>query len=300
MKKILVTGGGGFIGQHTLTPLTQKGYEVHAISSRHDFLWPDVIVHHYDLLNLNSHMDLIKKVQPAHLLHAAWYTENGKFWDAIENVYWLQASLSLIETFYQCGGEKVVGLGTCAEYDWQQGICKEEKTPEIPLFLYGKMKKAVYEGGCALARQYGGSFLWTRIFFPFGPGEAEKRLVPSVINALLRGESASCTHGNQIRDFLHVSDIGEALVALLSSSLTGVINLASGVPMTIREIVYKIGLMLNREDLIDFGLMQEPSHSPPKILADVERLKQSLKWTPTVSLDERLLTTIAWWRQKIK
>src|SRR5207245_614301 len=73
----------------------------------------------------------------------------------------------------------------------------------------------------AYAGQTGLSQAWARIFFLYGPREHPKRLVSSVIRSLLRGERARCSHGQQIRDYLHVEDAAGALVALLESEVTG-------------------------------------------------------------------------------
>jgi nucleoside-diphosphate-sugar epimerase len=297
VKRVLVTGGAGFIGRHTLIPLIEHGYDVHVLTSHSSsFSCDNVKVHHANLLNGCGLPDLMKRIRPSHLLHTAWYTENGKFWEAVENVYWLKATLSLVEAFYAEGGERVLGLGTCAEYDWTDGLCVEEETPERPLSLYGKMKKSTYEALSALTAPPLQSFAWARIFFPYGEGEPVNRLIPHVITGLLSGDAVHCTHGNQIRDFLQVADIGRALVAVLDSKVTGAINIGSGIPVKIQEVVNCIADVLERKDLIMFGALPEPAYSPRMILANIDRLKKEVDFTPTFSLKEGLLNTISWWR----
>ncbi len=298
MKRVLITGGTGFIGQHTITPLIERDYEVHVVShsSRRNFLPRNVVFHAVDLLDCSEHRQLMKTINPSHLLHGAWYTENGKFWDAVENVYWLKASISLVDAFYAEGGSRVLGLGTCAEYDWNDGLCIEGKTAEIPLSLYGKTKKATYDCLSALSQAQSKDFIWARIFFPYGAGESEKRLLPYVITNLLRDQEARCTHGNQLRDFLHVENIGNALAAVLDSEVTGVINIGSGIPLTIREMVSCIAVTLKKEALALFGAIPEPAYSPPKIIADITRLTTEVRWVAKLSLAESLAKTIDWWR----
>ena len=248
MKRILVTGGTGFIGKQTLVPLMEQGYEVHVISTRaQNTAKNNVIFHQGNILDCHEHSRLINQIRPTHLLHSAWYTQNGKFWDAIENVSWLQATISLAEAFFKSGGSRLLGVGTCAEYDWSDhNPYREGTTPEIPSSLYGKIKKAAFECLTALARFHGASFVWGRIFFPYGDAETNVRLVPSVITSLLRGNVAKCTHGNQIRDFLYISDIGDALAAVMDSEVTGAINIASGIPIKIQEMVQRIALILGK------------------------------------------------------
>lgn len=297
LKRVLVTGGFGFIGQHTLAPLIERGYDVHVTTLQsHASSQEKITVHSIDLLDCNKHLALMKQIRPTHLLHTAWYTENGKFWDAVENVYWLKTSISLAEAFYTEGGQRILGLGTCAEYDWNEGVCVEGKTAENPSSLYGKVKKSAYECLNALAQSKSRNLAWARIFFPYGPGEAKNRLIPYVIANLLQGNHANCTHGNQIRDFLHVSDMGHALAAVLDSEVTGAINIGSGSPVKIREIVTRIAQKLDGETLVKFGSIPEPPHSPAKILANIDKLKNEVGWTPTLPLDEGLSSTISWWR----
>lgn len=300
-KKVLVTGGFGFIGRQALKPLMERGYEVHVVSSRKPEVDSEAfIVHQADLLDCGSHEALMKKVQPSYLLHTAWYTQNGKFWNAIENAFWLSATISLARAFYSQGGQRLLALGTCAEYDWSSGICVEGSTPEVPSSIYGRFKKFTAEALDLVTRHHQGSLVWGRVFFPYGPGEPRERLIPYVIRSLLQNETAKCTHGAQVRDFIHVEDLGNALAALLDSGLVGVVNLGTGQPVTIKDIVHGLADLLGKQDKVLLGAIPEPEHSPPVILASAKRLTTDLGWAPQYSLMNGLQRTIDWWRSELK
>src|SRR5215207_601381 len=130
MKKVLVTGASGFIGRHCLPLLLERGFEVHALSQK-PLPGPgnDVIWHSQNFLDDNKTQRLIENVQPSHCLHFAWYTEPGKYWSSPENLRWIASSALLLYSFNQNGGERFVGAGTCAEYDWRYGHCTEMLTP---------------------------------------------------------------------------------------------------------------------------------------------------------------------------
>ncbi|HSW70679.1 MAG TPA: NAD(P)-dependent oxidoreductase [Gammaproteobacteria bacterium] len=298
-KKVMVTGGLGFIGRHTLQPLLARGYEVHVISSRLATApakeWQ---VHQADLLNCATHEALMKSIRPSYLLHAAWYTENGQFWNAIENAYWLSASISLVRSFYAEGGKRLLALGTCAEYDWSAGVCVEESTLERPSTLYGRFKKFTAEALSLLAKHHQGSFVWGRVFFPYGPFEPRQRLIPSVICSLLQNETAKCSHGRQIRDFIYVEDLGQALAAILDSTQEGIVNLGSGKPVTIQEVAHCIGDLLGKRDQVLLGAIPESLNSPSSIVASTKRLNEDWGWTPQFSLQQGLEKTISWWQKK--
>ncbi|OAD21866.1 CDP-4-dehydro-6-deoxy-D-gulose 4-reductase [Candidatus Thiomargarita nelsonii] len=118
MKKVLLTGATGFIGQHCPALLLTQGYEVHAIYSRiAGEAHPNVHWHKVDLLAPMQIARLIDSIRPTHLLHLAWYAIPGKYWTSSENFRWVQASLTLLQEFARRCGQRVVMAGTCAEYD---------------------------------------------------------------------------------------------------------------------------------------------------------------------------------------
>lgn len=300
VKKVLVTGATGFIGRHCLPLLLNKGYEVHAVTSRGSIDgFPDIHWQHCDLLDPGNVSALLEKVKPTHLLHFAWFTAPGEYWTSLENLRWVQSSLVLLSSFVKLGGHRVVMAGTCAEYDWQYGYCSENITPIRPSTLYGVCKHSLHIMAEAFLRQVGVSVIWGRLFFLYGPGEHPERLVPSVIRSLLRGEPARCSEGNQIRDFLYVQDAARAFITLLEKEITGTVNIASGTPVALKDIIYKIGGKLNGNNLIQFGENPVPANEPPLVVADVRFLKDRLGWSPEFDLDEGLNQTIHWWQEHL-
>lgn len=298
-RKILVTGASGFVGRHVLTPLLARGHEVHVTTRDARASFPAGAVRHVtDLLDCSQHQGLIDRVRPDVLLHMAWYAEHGKFWNAVENAHWLQATLSLADRFCRSGGTRFVGIGTCAEYDWRYGVCVEGTTPELPESLYGRAKLAAGQCVAALAADAGVGCAWGRLFFPYGPGESPRRFIPHVITRLLNNEMAPCTHGRQFRDYLHVDDAADAIVHLLDSSLSGPVNIGSGVPVTVGEVALRIGRLLARENLVQLGALTDAANASPMLVADTARLRET-GWSPRRSLEDGLSDTIDWWRNRL-
>ncbi len=300
MKRVLVTGATGFIGQHCLNPLLESGYEVHALSTRNQrdqetrsqLRW-----HRADLLQDNSLTVLFQHVSPTHLLHLAWYPEPKTYWAAPGNLLWVAATLKLLQSFARCGGERVVLAGSCAEYNWRYGLCSEAFTPCEPSTLYGACKhglRLIFE---AWARQVGISAAWGRTFFLYGPHEHPTRLVRSVITSLLVNQPARCTEGTQRRDFLHVQDVAGAFVALLETPVTGAVNIASGIPIAVREVVSCIADQLDRRELVQFGAIAGTEAEAPLVYADVSRLKDEVGFSPRFDLESGIAQTIEWVKQ---
>jgi nucleoside-diphosphate-sugar epimerase len=296
MSIVLLTGASGFLGRATLAPLAAAGFEVHAVARRPIVASAGVTCHAADLFDDRAVTAMIDRISPTHLLHFAWYAEPGKYWTSRYNLDWLAASTRLLAIFHARGGRRAVMAGTCAEYDWNHAICKEGMTPLAPATLYGTCKNAMQHVLAAYSRQHGLSSAWGRVFFPFGPHEQTVRLVPSVINAVLRGEPARCSSGEQVRDFIHVQDAADAFVALLCSDITGPVNIASGKAVAVKDVALTIGRMLGRPDLIALGALPSPKGEPPVLEADTGRLAGEVGWRPAMTLEQGLAATANWWR----
>lgn len=300
MRRVLLTGATGFVGRHCPAELLSRGFEVHAVSSREVPAGDAsrVAWHRADLLEPGAARGLVGRLRPTHLLHLAWYAEPGRFWTSTENFRWVQASLELFEAFAAAGGRRVVAAGTCAEYEWGGGgPCVEARTPLRPATLYGACKHGLRVMLEAFAAQERLSAAWGRIFFLYGPHEDPRRLVSSVTRALLEGRPARCTHGRQVRDFLHAADVASAFVALLDSEVEGAVNIASGEAVTLKEVIGTLGELTGRGDLIELGAVPAPAGEPPVLVADVGRLREEAGWAPGRDLRAGLAETVAWWRE---
>ena len=294
--RVLVTGASGFIGRSCVQILQERGWEIHAVARRRvDAGAGPVKWHTHDFLEPAATSRLLAEIRPTHLLHLAWYTAPKAYWTAPENMQWVAASLDLLRAFGEHGGTRVVMAGSCAEYEWEHELYSEQTTPCRPATLYGACKHGLDVIASRFAAQADLSYAWARIFFLYGPNEHPARLVASVARSLLNGERARCSPGTQARDFLHVEDAARALVQLLVSDIQGAVNIASGQAVTVRELASRIGNLLGRRDLIDFGALPGPTDEPPVIRADVRRLTQEVGWHPQYNLDSGLHQTVEWW-----
>ena len=309
-RRILVSGAGGFIGRWSIPPLIGAGYEVHAIVTHaagrdmpRQLRGADV--HCADLLDADAVDGLMDIVRPSHLLHFAWIATPGVYWTSLDNPRWLAASTYLLRRFQARGGIRAVMAGTCVEYDWSQvGVCDERTSPladerGATITPYAECKLAMQKELAQFGNAHGLSTAWGRIFFQFGPDEHPDRLVASVIGSLLKGREALCSHGRQIRSFLHAADVGAAFAALLGSTLEGPVNIGSGDRITIADLVHRIALQIGRPELVRLGARSAPSSEPPLLVPDIERLRSELGWQPHFSLNEGLSDTIDWWRGKL-
>jgi nucleoside-diphosphate-sugar epimerase len=306
-KRVLICGASGFIGRWSVPALLKRGYEVHAVMSTGARKRPigaqlaGAELHRSDILDAAAVERLLIAVRPTHLLHFAWITTPKLYRTSGENFSWVAASLRLVQAFQAHGGTRAVLAGSCAEYDWSSvDVCREASSP-LATAASGATPyaicKAALQNMLSSYRQHNGlSIASGRIFSPFGPYEHPERLVPSVVQNLLLNREAPCSHGRQIRNFMHVADVGQAFAALLDSALEGPVNIGSDERVSIAAVVERIANRIGRPDLLRLGARPVLTNEPSILVPDVHRLYDELGFRPGFTLEEGLADTISWWQ----
>jgi nucleoside-diphosphate-sugar epimerase len=288
IKRVLVTGGTGYIGHQAVKILKEKDYDV-IVASRRD---NSRECYRMDVLDTTSVNRAMKDIMPSHLLHFAWNLD-GAYFEDINNVNWLVASLHLLRSFSENGGERAVFAGTVSEYDSQYGFLSEDTTPLNPPSFYGRAKACLYTMAKEFAQRVSVSYAHGRIFYAFGEHDKEYRLIPSVVREMLEGRQPNVKTPNAVCDYSYSGDIGKMFVRLLESDVCGAVNLASGIGTKVSDLVEKIARLL------DFDLRPFPVTdliSSP-IIANVAKLTKEVGWYPSLaSFDEGLKRTVDWYR----
>ena len=169
------------------------------------------------------------------VIHAAWYAEHGKYLQSPKNIDCLQGTLRLAQGAARAGVCRIVGIGTCAEYQ----TSSQNLTTETP---------------------------FNPLFYLHGEGEDPRRLVPFLRERLASGKTVELTSGNQIRDFLDVKIVASQIVQAALGSTTGALNIASGIPVSVRKIAESIADEYGRRDLLLFGARADNPFDPPYVV----------------------------------
>lgn len=287
--KVLLTGASGFVGHYVLGALQRNGIEAVVVGRSRPKLSARFV--EADLLSTTDFHPLLHQTQATHLLHLAWYAEHGEYWTSPLNLRWAEATTRLVEAFCATGGQQVVVAGTCAEYDWAHGYCREDSTPLNPATLYGSAKDATRRLVMAVCEQYQVPCAWGRIFLPYGQGESASRLIPSLIDVFRGVREPFGVNATICRDFLHASDVAEGFIRLLTSTARGAYNICSGEPIRLADVVTTLASLLDADPEPLLALTTERPSEPPLLVGENLKLK-ALGWRPGFTLSLGLQRTI--------
>ncbi|MFA7432043.1 MAG: NAD(P)-dependent oxidoreductase [Rhodospirillaceae bacterium] len=300
MPRVLVTGASGYIARHALEGLVARGFAPVALARsipddlRHLADW-----HCVDLLDTQALRAVVAEAGATHCLHLAWDVGAG-YWTSAANLDWLAASLTLLRAFAEAGGQRFVGAGTCAEYDWSalDGRPLGEDAPRRPHTLYGTAKNALRDCLHRFGAAHELSTAWGVVFHSVGPFERAGRLVPWIIAALDAGREAPCSAGTQVQDIMDVRDLGDAFAALIATPVTGAVNLGSGRGTSVADIARRTAEICGRPDLLRLGALPMRDGEPAVLVPDIRRLTHDIGFTPRHDLDDALRHAVAWWRAR--
>lgn len=294
-EKVLVTGGTGFIGRNVVDELIKRGYEVHSLVYPPFAPEKDGLVQYeMNLLDKESLEEFFKNHSFENLIHLAWYV-GPKCHVHDLNLDWSIATLNLLKFFKESGGKKFLGAGTISEYEYKYGYLVEDQTPTDPQTLYGNSKNAIFNIAKVYCKQNNIDFKWPRIFNLYGPAEKPQRLMPSVINACLKGEDVKVSDCLKFQDYLHVEDTACGIVDVFEADIQGAVNICSGKPVQLRTIVEKIAELTNFKGNILWGAIPA-AFGDDLVCGNNEKLK-SIGWKPKYDLETGLIQTINWWRE---
>lgn len=302
-RRVLVTGGSGFLGSHLLRALVAGGARVHAIvrpSTATAWSAHGVDTHVCDLLDPAALAHTTRLADPECVFHLAAYGTTGSqpdearmlavnvtgtrnLWDALE-----QRPCRVIQT------------GTCAEYGDVRGPIPETHVCQ-PRFAYPASVHAAVTWSQARGFETGREVVILRPFGPFGPDDRPERLLPAVIQRLVSGQRAPVSAGDQLRDYSYVADHVTAILLAASCPLprpVAVYNVGTGNPVTVRALIEMVAREIGGDapGRVDFGARPVGRHEPAEMYADMSSIARDLGYAPAIDLREGVRRTVAAYR----
>jgi nucleoside-diphosphate-sugar epimerase len=291
--RVLITGVSGFIGSHVAAACRKRGWHVIGCGRRVATSAP---VTEYITCSSISAVFAANAIgrPPDAVIHLAWPTDPKTYLHSTDNINALFDSIALIRSALQIDCRRFVIAGTCAEY--QQGACtpiSEQHTIE-PATLYASCKHALHLVARSLCDPGDATLCWGRIFHLFGPGENRERLIPALAATLTRGDVFSAGSGTQLRDFLRVEDVADALAMLAAPSTpNGAYNICSGNETRLSSVMARVAAITGNCEKLRMGERADRKWEPQYLVGSNTRLK-SIGWKQTFDLDTGLSEYVRW------
>jgi nucleoside-diphosphate-sugar epimerase len=279
MKKVLVTGATGFIGNYVIDELLKKKYEVVATSlspeKARSAKWYDKVKYiSFDLRTVTEQKNYYTLFdRPDILIHLAWEgLPNYKSDFHLEKN--LPRHYTFIKNLVQHGLKDINVTGTCFEYGMQEG-CLSEDMPSLPANSYALAKNNLRLLLNELAKTYPFELKWIRLFYLYGKGQGPNSLLSQLQSALDRGDKVfNMSPGDQLRDYLPVEKAAEYIVKIaLQSRKAGIINCCSGSPVSVKDIVLNYLKQKNTSIVLNTGYYPYPDFEPRNFWGDATILK---------------------------
>lgn len=304
-KRVLVTGGSGFIGSHLCRRLVTEGAKL-AVVTRYDSiidnvrladLWGKIVVVESDLRNPDS----LKKVaafRPHIVFHFAAYNHVGDSFGNVSEAIDVngKGTVNLMDAYEAY--ERFVYISSSEIYGYQEEVPFVEEARPFPISpysvgkyageLYARMKWHVYKRPVVVLRP----------FNAFGPYQSPRAIIAEIVLKCIRGEEIRTTKGMQTREFNFVENLvdGFILAATREEAVGEIINLGSGREVRIRDLVRMIHRLSGSSSRLRIGALPYRPTEIWRMFASNEKAHRLLGWKPEVSIEEGLRRTIEWYR----
>ena len=319
-KTILVTGGAGYIGSHTVKALQKKGYRVVVLDNLmygHREIVEDVLKAKLIVGDINDRF-LLEKIFETHpieaVIHFAAYAYVGESVKSPAKYYWnnVTGTLNLLKAMMAASVKNIIFSSTCATYGVPTRVPIQESDPQNPINPYGTSKLMVEKMLGDFDRAYGLKSVIFRYFNAAGADPSgllgedhipETHLIPLVLmTALNKRDSVSIfgtdyptEDGSCIRDYIHVSDLAQAHVLgleyILQESQSEIFNLGNGSGFSVKQIIETARRVTGRK-ITAIECDRRPG-DPPVLVGSGEKAKKVLGWQPQYP-DISSILTHAW------
>ncbi|MDA0747657.1 MAG: GDP-mannose 4,6-dehydratase [bacterium] len=304
-KRVLVTGGSGFIGSHLTRRLVREGAEVGILTKYNSVIdnvrvvdiWDQISVLEADIRNVDS-LTQIADFRPEVIYHLAAYNHVGDSFlhvsEAIDSN--VKGTANVIEAYDDY--ERFVYISSSEVYGHQEEVPFEESMCPRPISPYavGKYGGELY---CRMKTERSSRrIVFIRPFNAYGPYQSPRAVIAEMILTCLAGRPVRATEGKQTRDFNFVENLvdGFMLAGQREEAIGETINLGSDTEISIRDLILEIHRQTGEKSELQIGALEYRPTEIWRMVASNKRAKELLGWAPQVDFKEGMRRTIAWYR----
>ena len=299
--KAFVTGASGFIGSYLVKALVDDGHEVLCLKRPSSNL--ESLEQYVDMVkwinNTDDWKSEFRKFKPYIIYNLAW---NGVA--ASDRILWgkqvsnIAMQQELLDLALEVGCKKFVGVGSQSEYgDFNNKI--DESFPVNPKTAYAAVKAGsliIMKSFCEINNI---DWYWFRLFPLFGPHEADRWLIPSLIKNIVEQDHMDLTPGEQKLSYLYVGECAKAIeMAINAEGKSGVYNICSDNPMSLKSLVTTIRNKIKPSFKLNFGALPYRYGQCMYMEGDTTALRENIYNLNTSDFDEKLDLTINYYLKK--
>lgn len=304
IRQIAVTGATSAIGVALIRECIGKGIRVLAFVNPAS-LRKDVIPDHPLVSKVPLALEEMGTFEPEGLyadafIHLAWghtkSTERNDLMTQQENV---GTCLDAVRLASKLGCQVFLGAGSQAEYGKKQERITEdtETEPDTP---YGITKLEAKGKSRELCAKLGMRHVWPRIFSAYGPFTGMQTVLMYEIAELLGGRVPQMSDGEQLWDFIYLTDVAKALLALAEKGRDReVYNIAYGESRKLREFLLETRDAVDPKMQVALGAIPKASNTAYYLDADISKIKAETGWKPEVSFEKGIRETVTWVRNTV-
>ena len=300
-KNILIIGGTGFIGYHLAKKSLKKGWHVTSISSKKPKKVRYLPKVEYIICNITKRKLLEKKIQKYfnYVVNLAGYVDHSNKKKTFESHY--QGCKNLTEIFLKRKLESFIQIGSSIEYGFIKSPQQEDSVtkPELIKSVYGRAKLLSTTHLVNLFKKKKFPSVILRLYLAYGPRQDINRFLPIIIDGCLKNKKFPCSAGSQLRDFVHINDVVDAILKSLQSKKAKgeIINIGSGKPKQIRKVI-KYVKKISKGGKPQFGEIKLRKDEILELYPSIKKAKNKINWSPKISFEKGIKSTIKFYNDQ--
>ena len=301
-KKILITGGTGFIGYHLAKRCIRMGWEVTSLSKGKPSSIRTLKKVKYLVGDLTKKKDLkILKKKFDYVVNAAGVVDHSANKDVFRAHY--LGCKNLANFFLKKKIKLFLQMGSCVEYGPQKSPQQESFKSKITSLksMYSRGKFAASRYLIELHKKYKFPVIVFRLYLNYGPNQDFNRFLPIIIDGCMRDKKFPCSSGIQYRSFTYVDDLVRAIIiALKKPQLSGnIFNIGNNKPVKIKKIIQYVNKYVKKGTPL-YGKVKFRKDEIKHLYPNISKAKLLLNWQPKVSFSKGLSKTINYYKSSIK
>ena len=299
-KKILITGGTGFLGLNLIETFSsideiEIWVGIQDLEKAKTLLPPSFSQFQLQLEDMASIDSALRTIQPHIVIHCGAYGVGSTKSDIFKSIQVnIQGSYFLAKAAHRQNVQYMLNIGTAYEYGSSPDPISE-KFFKPPYSVYGISKRASTDLLMQYSNSTGFAITTFRIFGLYGPHERQHKVIPQVIQACLQKRPLQLSKGTQIRDYTYVKDVAEFFCQLVTKDKippSDIFNLGSGIPVTLKQFVEVPAKLLDSLSSLQWGELDLRSDEGQCFVANTEKVCNSLNWKPKTSVEEGMREAI--------